>query len=209
MKKNPFESGAKKYDSWFERHPHIFQSELNALKQCVEAGKKSIEIGIGTGVFAEKLGIKIGVEPSKDMANLAKTRGIEVIEGYAENLPIEEDSYEQALMITVDCFLNDVRLAFSEVRRILSSGGLFTIAIINKESALGQIYDKNKEKDEVYKWAEFRTAEEVIGLLEREGFKILKICQTVTDFEDRLYEVKDGHGEGVFTVIKSILEKNT
>ncbi len=171
---------------------------------CFEAGKKTIEIGVGTGIFAERLGIKEGIEPSSAMAKLAKDRGISIIKGYAEDIPLDDNVYQQVFMITVDCFLTDINKAFSEVKRILESGGIFTIAIINKATELGQIYEKNKKKDAIYKWADFRSADETIKLLESHNFKIVEIYQTVTDFEDKRYDVKKGHGDGVFTVIKAI-----
>ncbi len=203
MKRNPFERGAKEYDAWFDKNAKIFKSELKAVEACLEKGKKTIEIGVGTGIFARALGIHQGVEPSDDMARLAKDRGIDIIKGYAEHLPISDNTYEQVLMITVDCFLDDIEMAFSEVKRILIRGGSFIIATINKDTELGQIYDNNKSSDEIYKWADFRSTKEIIAILEHSGFQILKTYQTITGFDNRLYEVKEGYGEGVFTVIKA------
>ncbi len=204
MKKNPFEEGAVEYDLWFEKNSKIYDSELNALKLCFEENKKTIEIGVGTGVFAEKLGIKEGIEPSEDMAKIAKKRGIKVIKGVAEDLPLKDDSYEQVFMITVDCFLNNIDKAFSEIHRILKSGGIFNLAFINKDTKLGEIYEANKENDKNYKWADFRGAKEIIEILEKNGFEISESYNTIEDFEDRLYEVKKGYDSGVFTVIKAI-----
>jgi len=39
-------------------------------------GGTGIEIGVGTGRFASQLGIKLGLEPSKSMASLARQRGM-------------------------------------------------------------------------------------------------------------------------------------
>lgn len=50
---------------------------------------KGIEVGLGTGKFAKVLGIKEGVEASNEMAAIALKRGIEVVTGRAENLPIK------------------------------------------------------------------------------------------------------------------------
>jgi SAM-dependent methyltransferase len=49
-----------------------------------------VEIGVGTGLFAVPLGILIGVEPSPRMAELARYRGIEVLENVAEELPFAD-----------------------------------------------------------------------------------------------------------------------
>jgi hypothetical protein len=49
-----------------------------------------VEIGVGTGRFAEPLGIRVGVEPSKAMRQVAQKRGIEVIDGVAQVLPFDD-----------------------------------------------------------------------------------------------------------------------
>lgn len=202
-KYNPFESGAQLYEEWFHDHEHIFQSELAAVRKCFLPQQKTIEIGLGTGIFAQPLGIKIGVEPSADMAKIARQKGIEVIAAYAEALPLEDNSYHQALMITVDCFLNDIHQAVAEIKRILCPEGNFIIAFINQASPLGQIYDQNKAKDPIYQWANFHTASQIQALLQDQAFAVLDTYQTITGFEDKPYPIRSGHGQGVFTVIKA------
>lgn len=64
------------------------------------------------------------------MAELAKQKGVNVINGIAENLPIENQSYDFATMVTTVCFVNDTPKAFSEVYRILKPGGSFIIGLI-------------------------------------------------------------------------------
>ena len=55
------------------------------------------------------------------MAELARQRGVEVIEGVAEALPFAEETFDFILMVTVDCFLDDVTQAFREANRVLKS----------------------------------------------------------------------------------------
>lgn len=66
-----FDENALDYDNWFERHNTAFQTELLAIKQAIPFHKKGIEIGVGTGRFAEYFGITDGVEPSENMAQIA------------------------------------------------------------------------------------------------------------------------------------------
>ncbi len=65
MKYNPFDIYSDEYEDWFKKNEITFQSELLALKQVVPIGKKGIEIGIGSGIFAAKLNIQFGVDPSE------------------------------------------------------------------------------------------------------------------------------------------------
>jgi hypothetical protein len=54
---SPFDTLASEYEAWFVENKILFQSELLALKQVVPVDKKGVEIGIGSGIFAEQLGI--------------------------------------------------------------------------------------------------------------------------------------------------------
>jgi SAM-dependent methyltransferase len=104
-----FEKNVAKYDAWFEKNREIFSAELEAIKGFIPSFGKGVEIGVGTGRFAASLGITIGVEPSPGMAELARQRGVEVIEGVAEVLPFAEETFNFILMVTVDCFLGVCR----------------------------------------------------------------------------------------------------
>ena len=200
---NPFEKGAEDYDSWFKKNNETFKSETEALKKVFDKDKKTIEIGAGTGLFSKELGIKTGLEPSDDMGRIASSRGIEIIKGFGENMPVKSEEYEQAVMITVECFLADIDKAFDEVNRIISDEGIFIIAFLNRETTLGDIYKNNQKDDPVYKYAEFRSGDEIKKLLEEHGFIFEESYCTVTDFENKNYPVEDGYGKGVFTVFKA------
>jgi ubiquinone/menaquinone biosynthesis C-methylase UbiE len=75
-----FEDAAEKYDQWFDENRHAYETELLALKKFVPKAGNGLEIGVGTGRFAVPLGIRVGVEPAKAMAEVARKRGIEVHE---------------------------------------------------------------------------------------------------------------------------------
>ncbi len=113
------------------------------------------------------------------------------------------ESYQFALMVTVDCFVNDILKAFSEVRRILVNNGIFIIAFLDKATPLGELYEQNKHWHKSYKDANFHSAEEIHKLLEEAGFEILKTKQTVYALENNLQEIKSGTGEGLFVVINA------
>jgi len=83
-----FESQAQEYDAWFDNHPELFQNEYLTLKNAIPGGI-GIEIGVGTGRFAEVLKIPVGVEPAHAMAQMAIARGITVIKTKAEELPFQ------------------------------------------------------------------------------------------------------------------------
>ena len=198
-----FGSNADLYEEWFKNNPFIFQSELAAIKQLLPKTGTGIEIGIGTGIFAQELGIQFGIEPSLPMRLKAMERGLQVVEGFAENLPLSAESRDFAVMITVDCFLTDVLQAFKEVARILSPGGCFVIAFIDRATPLGAIYEQKRHDSPFYKQAHFHSADEIRQYLTAAGFVISDERQTVFSFENGIHEVRRGTGEGVFGVIRA------
>lgn len=201
---NAFKNNVDRYENWFKRNEKIFASEIAAIKQLLPDSGSGIEIGVGTGLFASALGIRDGVEPSREMAELAMIRGINVVIASAEQLPLSDGVYQFALMVTVDCFLEDVRKAFREIRRILTDNGSFVIAFIDRETNPGRMYEQRKSEDEFYSHASFHSSEEISGLLKECGFELIDQVQTIFSMENTQQEVKPGSGEGVFAVIKAV-----
>jgi len=172
MKKNPFDIFTNEYEKWFEENELIFQSELLALKQVVPNNKKGVEIGVGSGLFAERLNIKFGIDPSDKMLEIAKRRNIIVNKGTAEHLPYENNDFDFALFVTSICFIENPAKAINETFRILKNPGDIIIAIIDKDSSLGQILEKDKNDSKFYKYAKFFSVKEIIELIEVGGFMI-------------------------------------
>ena len=199
-----FDQYALEYDSWFVKHANLFHAEVLAIRQSLPEGKKGIEIGVGTGRFAQALQIQFGVEPSENMAKLAEERGITVYRAYGEQLPIPDQSFDFALMVTTVCFLADIPKAFSEVHRILRSEGNVILAIIDKNSDLGRKYEQNKTSNKYYKDAHFHSTDEITQLLREAGFTQFKYWQTLTHLNENAVEQPTaGYGKGSFVVIKA------
>ena len=204
MKKSDvFEDSADSYEEWFVKNNYILDSEIEAIKHLLPASGEGVEIGVGTGIFSSRLGIKHGIESSGKMREKAIERGIDVIGAFAEKLPMADETYQFALMVTVDCYLADVVQAFKEVWRILSKDGYFIIAFLDRETALGTVYDQKKHSSQSYKYANFHSAEEIENYLEMTGFAVQEKKQTVFSLDNKPQEIKDGVGEGLFAVIKA------
>lgn len=198
-----FDHQPSDYDAWFERHHDLYQAELAAIRAVVPASGHGVEIGIGTGRFAVPLGISIGVEPSPRMAELARQRGVEVLEGLAEALPLGDSSFDYALMVTVVCFLDDLPKAFREAWRILKPGGTLVIGFIDSESELGRSYEQRKEQSVFYRDATFYSVSDLVVLLNKAGFGDFSYQQTLFPGEPLDVTVRDGYGAGGFVVIKA------
>jgi ubiquinone/menaquinone biosynthesis C-methylase UbiE len=197
-----FESQAQEYDSWFDNHPELFQKECIGLKKALPDGN-GIEIGVGTGRFAEVLKIPVGVEPAHAMAQMAIARGITVINAKAEELPFHSLSFDYVVMITTDCFLDNISKAFTEAHRIISKNGFFIIAMIDKDSELGKQYEAKKATSIWYKDAHFHSVHEITDQLQQAGFTNFEYWQTLFTNKEELTDTLPGFGKGGFVVIRS------
>lgn len=206
-KTQPYDDYGDDYDRWFDEHEALYQSEIKAVKQLLPERGKGIEIGIGSGRFAKPLGITIGVEPSLAMREIALRRGLQCIDGVAEALPVPSQSFDFALFVTTVCFLDNVHKAFKEAWRILKPGGCVVIGLIDKESELGQAYQRRKAEDRFYRYAEFVSVDEVITALRQAGFDGFKCVQTLFPQKhttpQQIQPCKPGYGEGAFVVIQA------
>ncbi len=202
----PFDRLSREYDAWFEQHDSVYQSELAAVRAVVPADARGVEIGVGSGRFASPLGISEGVEPSAEMARLARERGIVVYEGTAEELPLTSGTYDYALMVTTLCFLDDPDRAVDEMFRVIKSDGRIVVGLVDRESPVGRQYEKHKAQDRFYKYATFHSASEVVDLLSHHGLSVVTTVQTVFGPLQGITEpqaVRPGYGEGAFVVIAS------
>ncbi len=198
-----FEQHAAEYDSWFDKHQPEFSLELKAIRALLPDTGNGIEIGAGTGRFSQALAISLGVEPSAAMRKIATERGVHVINGSAESLPVDSNSYDYALFVTAVCFLDSLETAFKEVHRILKDNGTIIIALIDKTSAVGKEYAKNKSK--FYQDATFYSVDEIQKELKDTGFHHFEFVQAMLpgDAGQCLEEIKPGYGEGSFVVLRA------
>lgn len=200
-----FDQKSEEYDHWFDQHPVWFQSETDALAKVIPNTGHGVEIGVGTGRFAEKFDIDCGIEPSKNMARLAEQRGIKTSIAKAEDLPFVNETFDFAVMITTVCFLDDIRKAFRETGRILKPGGKFIIGLIDKDSPLGQTYQENKSDNPFYRNASFHSVTDITEHLENTGFGDFEFWQTLITAAEREPEKPEpGFGDGGFVTIKAV-----
>ena len=203
----PFEKHPLQYEQWFDRHKFAYESELQAIRKLLPQHGNGLEIGIGSGRFAAPLGIKLGLEPSSKMMEIAQARGIEVIGGVGESLPFRDSQFDFATMVTTICFLDDVEVVFDEAYRILKPGGCLIIGFIDKDSSIGQLYQQHKNENVFYRVATFYSVDEVVSHLKMAGFNGFDFTQTIFH---NLAEIKgiepvrEGYGEGSFVVVRAV-----
>jgi SAM-dependent methyltransferase len=201
-----FEEYALEYDQWFERHKIEYALELKAIRELLPETGEGVEIGAGTGRFTQPLGISLGIEPSEAMRSIASGRGVNIIDGSAESLPINDHSYDYALLVTAVCFLGALDIAFKEVSRILKANAFIIIGLIDGNSVLGKKYEAKKSESKFYKNATFHSVDEIEKELKVVGFKHFETVQAILpgDVDETSgEEIKQGHGEGSFVVLRA------
>ncbi|TDS16878.1 ubiquinone/menaquinone biosynthesis C-methylase UbiE [Maribacter caenipelagi] len=204
-----FDQNVEAYEQWYQDYPEVFESELLAIKEQLQKlpeNLKGIEVGLGTGRFSEPLGIKEGVEPSKEMAALAIKRGVSVLNGYAEQLPFGDLRFDFVLFVTV-CHLDNIKHAFAEAYRVLKPAGAIVIGFLDSERSIAQQYLEKRHRSTFFAKANFYTVSRIEVLLKEAGFKSLEFNQTLFGNLDDIKEVqmsKEGFGEGSFVVVKAI-----
>ena len=200
-----FDQAARAYDEWFEQHHALYRSELECVRSLLPVSGRGIEIGVGSGRFAAPLGIKNGIEPSPAMRALALEKGIEALDGVAESLPVATSSYDYVLFVTTLCFLDSIAEAFAEAHRILKPDGSIVIALIDRESRLGQEYQQRKQVSRFYRQARFYSVTEVVDALHAAGFDNFTYAQTLyPDIDqEQIQPVTEGYGDGAFVAIRA------
>ncbi len=202
----PFDLHLDAYEQWFEEHHFAYLSEIEAIRKVWPTEGTTIEIGIGSGLFALPLSISQGIEPSHTMREKAKERGLDVKEAVAEALPYPNKSIDAALMVTTICFVNDPLQALREAYRVLRDTGNLVVAFVDRESPVGQIYLQHKDESLFYKEATFFSTQEIITLLREAGFRVAATYQTIFGNLEQLQTTetpKIGYGKGSFVVISA------
>jgi len=203
-----FNENVKAYEAWYKKYPEVYLSEVAAIKeQLLKLPKniKGIEVGLGTGRFAEPLGIKEGIEPSSEMGRKAMKRGIEVMDGVAERLPYGDLQFDFVLLVTI-CHLNEIKSAFSQAHRVLKHGGSIIIGFIDKDQSIAKQYEEKRDRSTFFRHASFYTVNRIERLLKEVGFRNFEYNQTLFGILEQIKKIqtpKQGFGEGSFVVLKA------
>ncbi len=203
----PFEKHPRRYEAWFERNPHAWHSEVETLRMVQEQPpRRGLEIGVGTGRFALPLGFGYGLEPARPMIEHARQAGITVVRGIAERLPFAPQTFDQVLLVTTICFVDDLEASFREARRVLASGGQLLIGLVDRESPVGQHYLRHQAESVFYREATFYSTDQVLDLLAAAGFGAFRLAQTIFGMPAEMTApdpVREGYGKGSFVAIRA------
>lgn len=195
------------YDNWYD-HPQgrqVFEAEKNAVEEMIPRTGLGVEIGAGTGIFAESLTDMdrtiLCLDPSVEMIKKARKRKTSCLRGVGVPLPIRRGLLDFCYMVTVLEFLNDPVALFKEVKHNSKKNAVFSILFINSDSTWGELYrDIGEKGDPVFKHATFFSLEKVSMLLKKSGYSLIDAKGTLNSdptnqvVDDRLVEPNSGCG---------------
>ncbi len=223
-----FDTHANKYDAWFLQNKNLLLSELKLVAHFLQKDKKILSIGCGSGLFemllAQEYGIHVkhGIEPSSDMAQIAKKRGLEVILGTAEEADFGSD-WDIIMFNGSPSYVKDLELCIKKSYKALKTDGKILLIDVPKESGYGTLYNLASALDtwehpyleqitpkdpypiELVRAVNWRTSSEKIELLQKCGFKHFEYAQTLLTHpmysNEKIQDVIEGYDRGDYVAI--------
>jgi len=191
---SPFDSLAGSYDAWFEEEGKpIFDIEVKAFQEVLSLLPKPwLEVGVGSGRFAQALGIETGIDPSAKLLEMAKKRGIKVFLARGEEQFFNKGDFGTVFLIVTLCFTDSPIAVLREAHRILKLGGKIVLGLVLRESPWGKLYQvKKQEEHRFYKHATLYSYQEVERVLTDSGFIIEKVVSTLFQKPGEVKEIEN------------------
>lgn len=179
-----FDALAGRYDEWYERPfgRSAFAAEVACLRRVLPPFRRGLEVGVGTGRFGSALGVRLGLDPSRVELAIARSRGIEPVQGVGEALPFKAEGFDLVLIVVTLCFVDDPARVLFESARVLVPGGSMVLGLILRESPWADFYAKKARAGHpIYRLARFYGYREVLGLLGAAGFEAGPVASTLLE----------------------------
>jgi len=181
-----FDKAASGYDDWYatEKGRQVFVAEKRLLERMLPRSGVGLEIGAGTGVFAETLtGSRrvVCLDLSREMLAKASRRGLPCVLGSADKMPIRDDALGFTYMVTVVEFLKDPVAVFREASRVTARGAPVVALTINADSSWGSLYASIAGSgDQIFSHATLYTPAEIDAIGSLAGLHSVKAFGTLT-----------------------------
>jgi SAM-dependent methyltransferase len=126
---------ARTYDETRAASPSVLEPLRQALAGA--PGRRLADIGGGTGNYSRALRDEgwdpIVVDREPAMLARAAAKGLETIEADAQRLPLEDESVDAAMLVSMLHHVEDPAAALAEAQRILRPGGRLALMAFTRE----------------------------------------------------------------------------
>jgi SAM-dependent methyltransferase len=127
MREARYDEVAEWYDAEFATTELGVSAQRVVLRLLGDGPGRLLDIGCGGGVhavaFAERGWTATGIDVSGAQLELARARGVEVLEADATALPFEDTSFDAAVSMFTHTDVDDFPAVTREIARVLRSGG--------------------------------------------------------------------------------------
>jgi SAM-dependent methyltransferase len=142
-----FAGSGDSYDRFMGRYSQLL-APLFADFCTVEEGQRLLDVGCGPGAFTavalDRLGpgAVVAVDPSPSFVAACRERhpDVDVRQGAAEALPVEDAGFDRAVAQLVLHFVSDPPRSVAEMRRAVRPGGLVGVCVWHGGEEMGLIH---------------------------------------------------------------------
>jgi len=130
-----FSGQAKDYSSVIQYDSYVDVRKVSLVHEYIQKSDKVLDIGCADGLhlidFSASCGAITGVDMNPDMLEASrnnikgkKLKNCKLVEGSAEDLPLEDESFDLAFSYSTLVVVDDVAKALAEAFRVLKKGGI-------------------------------------------------------------------------------------
>jgi ubiquinone/menaquinone biosynthesis C-methylase UbiE len=188
MSGNVFEREAKRYDAWYETTMGnaLFEAELETFRPLIAGYTATgVEVGTGTGRFAERLGIPYGIDPARAPLEIAQQRGVAGIAANGEQLPFRDGVFSSVTFIFTLCFVEDAVSVVREAARVVRPDGLVLIGVVPGDGPLGHHYQQlGKQGHRIYRIARFLDRAALATVIDQAGLRTVQARSALINVVD-------------------------
>ena len=168
----------------------VDEEEFSKLKKVIKIadikrGERVLDVGCGTGIFlpllkeaAGKKGEVVALDFSSNMLKKAKEKFGEqfrYIQAEAENMPLEDSSFDKVISFASFPHFSDKKKAISEIWRVLRPGGKLLIAHPASRKRINSIH---REIGGAVRNDTIPNNEKITDLFKKAGFTNVKITNS-------------------------------
>jgi SAM-dependent methyltransferase len=114
---------------------------LKTIVAWIPEASKVIDVGCNSGAFGAALLEKgcavAGIDLSPELVEVAKSRGVEAVQGFAEYLPFESNSFDTAICAELLEHVLEPGVVLREVARVLKPGGMLVGSVPHADGDWG------------------------------------------------------------------------